>query len=305
MTNYPYGVSSFGVPLLGLGPVLTAGKVFWVNYSTGTDASGRGDAPTNPFKTLDYAIGKCRTNKGDVILLMPGHAEDVIAAGTVTMDVAGVTVIGMGIGSLRPTFTFKTAVGATIAISAANCRITNCIFDQTGINGITTGINITAADVEIDNNKFVVSKAAIFVAKSIVLGAGSTNAKIHHNEFASPVTTAVDGIYCGAAIDNVQITDNRFYGYWSGSTILNDTAAMTNILIERNVFWMLHATGVPITLHAAATGIIVGNHSYLTKDIAAGGSMAAAAAFKSENYAAELAHVTGSSQLDPAAGGWA
>ena len=51
MTNYPQGVTSFGVPIIGPGPILTSGKVFWVNYTTGTDGNGRGDAPTNPFKT--------------------------------------------------------------------------------------------------------------------------------------------------------------------------------------------------------------------------------------------------------------
>ena len=305
MTNYPYGVASFGVPIIGPGPILTSGKVFWVNYSTGTDSTSRGDSPTNPLKTLDYAIGRCRANKGDVVFLMPGHAEDVVAAGTVTMDVAGVTVVGLGNGSLRPTFTFKTATTATIAISAANCRISNCIFDQSGIDAIATGINITAADVQIDHCKFVCSTAAKFAAKSIVLGAGSTNARIIENEFASPVTAAVNAIYCGAAIDNVQIVRNRFYGYWSGQCVLNDTAAMTNVFIDGNRAWILHATGILLTLHANATGIICNNFTYVTKNIAAGGSLSAAAAALFENYDVELAHAGTSGQLSPAAGGYA
>jgi len=284
---------------------LCTGSIFFVDSVTGVDAAGYGSNPDVPLATLDYAVGLCTADKGDKIYLMPGHAEAVIAAGTVTLDIAGVTVVGLGNGSLRPTFTFGTNAGATIAVSAANVRLVNLIFDQSGIDAITTGINITAAGCEIEQCKFICSRAAKFAAKSVVMSAAAAGTNIHHCEFSSPVTTAVNCIYTAAAVDNVQITDNRFYGYWSGSPILNDTAAATNVFIGRNTFWMLHATGVPITLHANATGMIVGNHSYLTKNIAAGGSMAAAAALKSENYAAELAHVDGSSQLDPAAGAWA
>jgi hypothetical protein len=303
MTDYPQGVTSFGVPIIGPGPILTSGKVFWVNYTTGTDGNGRGDSPTNPFKTLDYAIGKCRSNKGDVIFLMPGHAEDIIAAGTVTMDVPGVSVIGLGQGSLRPTFTFKTATSATILISAANCRISNCIMDHTGIDAIATGINITGADAEIDHCKFVCSATDKKAVKSIVVAAN--NANIHHNEFASPVTTAVNCIYCGTAKDNIRITDNRAYGYWSGQFFLNDTAAVTNLYLARNHVWMLHATGILATLEATATGIIADNYTYVTKDITAGGSVVAAAAALFQNFDMELAHAGASAQLSPAAGGYA
>jgi hypothetical protein len=44
------------------------------------------------------------------------------------MDVAGVSVIGMGSGSLRPTFTLDTANTATIPVSADNIMFYNCKF---------------------------------------------------------------------------------------------------------------------------------------------------------------------------------
>ena len=61
------------------------GKVFWVNNSTVLPDNGLGGSNgnactyTKPFSTIDYAIGKCKASRGDVIYVMPGHAETVTA----------------------------------------------------------------------------------------------------------------------------------------------------------------------------------------------------------------------------------
>lgn len=100
----------------------TTGEVFFVHSGTGTDAAGGGKSSDSPLATLDYAIGLCTANKGDVIYLMPGHAETTTA---IALDVAGVKIVGLGFGAGRPTLTATTAATDLINVTAANCAIEN------------------------------------------------------------------------------------------------------------------------------------------------------------------------------------
>lgn len=92
------------------------GNVLFVDstHPAATDALGAGQSPDTPLATLDYAVGLCTANHGDVIYVMPGHAETVATAAAIDIDVAGVKVVGVGWGASRPTFTLS-AVGANIS----------------------------------------------------------------------------------------------------------------------------------------------------------------------------------------------
>ena len=116
-SNYPNGIKDLvlrGTPITQLHP----GVVYFVN-STSVFAKG-GIAGSNnnpgtyqrPYATIDYAIGQCVANRGDIIVVMPGHTETISAAAGVAQDVAGVAVIGLGDGSLRPTINY-TATAST------------------------------------------------------------------------------------------------------------------------------------------------------------------------------------------------
>ena len=100
MSNYPNGfangISVRGMPLLSAYP----GKVYWVSSVNGSN--GNDGTFQKPFGTLDYAVGRCTANAGDIIVAMPGHVETVIAAAGLDLDVAGICILGLGAGSLRP-----------------------------------------------------------------------------------------------------------------------------------------------------------------------------------------------------------
>lgn len=153
VSNFPNGfangVTIRGVPITQMHP----GKVFWVNNSTVIPEGGIGGSDSNkgtylqPFSTLDYAIGRCKANRGDIIMVMPGHAENLATASAITSDVAGVAVVGLGSGTLRPKFSF-TAAAATHVISAANCSFANIqweanfadvaiMLDVSGVDGLS------------------------------------------------------------------------------------------------------------------------------------------------------------------------
>ncbi len=128
-----------GVPLGG--PSFTTGNTFYVK----SGQTGDGSASTSPISTIDAAIGLCTASNGDRSIVMPGHVETVTAAAGVALDVAGVTIVGVGYGSNRPTVNFTTAVGASFAVTAANCVVYNLLFTG-GFDALTNPISVAAAD---------------------------------------------------------------------------------------------------------------------------------------------------------------
>lgn len=128
--GFPQGVAIKGVPLTITNP----GKVFWLSNATTLQTGDRGGSDGNkgtfnsPFATLAYAFTQCVANRGDIIIVKPGHAESIASATAAALAIAGVAVIGLGNGSMRPAFTISTANTATIAVSADNISFTNCRF---------------------------------------------------------------------------------------------------------------------------------------------------------------------------------
>jgi hypothetical protein len=131
--GFPGGITIRGVPITMVNP----GLVFWVNNTSVLAPGGVAgvDAPyptagtlQRPFASIDYAIGQCVAGRGDIIVVTPGSTATVSAAGSITADVAGVAIVGLGTGSARPTISFTTATTASIVVSAANVTFKNIIF---------------------------------------------------------------------------------------------------------------------------------------------------------------------------------
>lgn len=150
MSNYPSGfgggVNIRGVPLAQTHP----GRVFWVSNNTAGLLEGqRGGSDQNkgtfdsPFATIDYAIGNCVDNRGDIIFVKPGHAEAVTST-SIACDVAGVTFIGLGDGAAKPTLTFG-ATNSRINVTAANCAWKNFRWTAGIGDVVTASLHATAA----------------------------------------------------------------------------------------------------------------------------------------------------------------
>lgn len=147
MSFYPQGVltgiSLRGVPILQTHP----GTVFWVdngllpgggpsNQATRCTAGSDGNPGTfnKPLATLAQALALSQQTNGDIIMLKCGHAETISSATALALNVAGVAIIGLGIGASRPTITLDTATTATIAVQAANVSIQNVLFQANFAN---------------------------------------------------------------------------------------------------------------------------------------------------------------------------
>jgi hypothetical protein len=133
-TNFPKGFAG-GLNVRGMPLVQTQpGAVFWVsNASTllvGQKSGSDGNRGTYdaPFSTLAGALTACTAGRGDIIFVKPGHAETISSASILSLNVAGVAIVGLGSGSNRPTLTFTTTTAANIPITAADMSIQNFLF---------------------------------------------------------------------------------------------------------------------------------------------------------------------------------
>lgn len=68
-TNYPNGLTSFGIPVIPGDTLWHQGKTFWLDPESGSDGY-RGDDPTKPLQTLEHAYDLLTDESGDKIVLM-------------------------------------------------------------------------------------------------------------------------------------------------------------------------------------------------------------------------------------------
>jgi hypothetical protein len=78
LTNFPYGVSSFGVPIAGGGYPATKGRYIFVDATAGVDGND-GLSWETAVKTVAQAYSMATTNKDDVIVLST-YADHTLTA---------------------------------------------------------------------------------------------------------------------------------------------------------------------------------------------------------------------------------
>ncbi len=221
------------------------------------------DGGTRLFPTIVAALADANVlaSRGDIILVLPGHTESVPSAAFIAVTKAGLTIRGLGNGTLRPTITFSTATTATMTISAANVTIDNLIFTQS-FDAIVSPIVISAAGVTIKNCYFMVANATYQATQMILTTAGADNLTIVNNRFigtADAGTTAAITLVGG---DNANISDNDFIGAYSSGVgaIQSITTLNTNCVIRRNTIVNRTASATKgIVLLTGSTGVIVEN----------------------------------------------
>ena len=78
LTNFPYGLSSMGMPLTGGGLPATRGKYIYVDADYGSDAND-GTSWDTPYKTVAQGYSAARTNMDDVIVLSTNAVHTLTA----------------------------------------------------------------------------------------------------------------------------------------------------------------------------------------------------------------------------------
>lgn len=250
ISNYPSGflngVTLRGVPIQQLQP----GEVFFVNNSGVLAKGGVGGSDGNrgtyqkPFSTIDKAINSCTASRGDIIAVMPGHAETIAAATEIVMDVAGIAIIGLGVGSLRPTLTFS-ATGSNILVSGANCSVSNILHLSTVTDCVSAYTAIgTPTDFTLDGCEFR-DTAADKGFINCFTGVATANATDGFN-FINNHVWGLDATALTTACQILEVSDRmRLNGNRITMPALSDTPAllttvgfsMLDIEIAYNIVW--------------------------------------------------------------------
>ena len=224
--GYPSGESNANMP-----------NIFFVDSGNGA-AGNSGRSPDRAISTIDAAIGLCTANRGDVIVVLPGHSESISTAGGIAADVAGINIIGVGTGSLRPTVLF-TGTAATIAVSAANVYINN-IACKGGIDEVVSLIVVSAADCTLDNIGYIEDTA--YNVRQFVLTTTAADDLVikncHHvHATVSAATSCIWVELIGA--DRAKILDCSFIitlpNHASSSTIAVTGTLATDVQVGRVV----------------------------------------------------------------------
>lgn len=239
-----------------------SGNVFWVSSVVGA-AGNSGSSPADAVDTINHAVALCTADQGDVIYVMPGHAENISAATSCVIDVAGVSVIGLGNGRNRPTLTF-TATAGSIEMDAANTRLSNVRL-VAGIASVVVGVNVDADDVEIDHVEFDISETGFEFLLMIDVDAFD-RAYIHENRL---LAENIAGCNTGIRLDDTigtRIVGNEFRGDFTTAAISGTTgsaAASVDIAVLNNDIENLDTTaGLLLDHHDNTTGITSRNRGF-------------------------------------------
>ena len=164
-SNFPNGFAA-GVSIRGIPLTITnPGETFWVNSSSVLAKGGIAGSDGNdgsyrrPLATITKALTKCTASRGDIIVVMPGYTETVSAAAGEVWDVAGVALIGLGAGTLKPTFTFDTATTADLNVTASDVSVFNFRF-VSGIANLAAPLDVTGTYFSVDSCEFMAGAAA-------------------------------------------------------------------------------------------------------------------------------------------------
>jgi len=243
-----------------------AGNIFFVD-SGATNASdandGHGKSWDQPFSSIDYAVGMCTANNGDLILVAPNHAETVSSASALDVDVAGVTIKGIGEGDERPLITVGATgvAGADVDLAAANCVLDNLRFTISAVD-VTHIIDVDADGCTIRNCEINMNVTSYEAVSGISLASANVADKTTIENCTILATVAAgsnEGIEIEDAQDRVLIKGCTIIGHFNESCIWSD-AVNTNIVIQDCFLKNDESGDFCIELSAASTGFLIRNY---------------------------------------------
>jgi len=238
------------------------GDIFFVDsgHSAASDTAGFGKDPDSPFATIDYAVSQCTASQGDVIYAMPGHAETLAAAGDLDLDKIGLSLIGLGHGTLQPTVTAGTIDSVDIDIDAASVTIENIHF-VSAIDDIVALIDVNATDFTIRNCRFTQSAADKnpLICIQDAAAAGSDRMIIEGCKADLYDTAGTHFVnFAGTGTGHI-VRDNILLGDW-GTMAIGGAGVVTRATIIDNVIYNVASDNDScISFAATATGICMRN----------------------------------------------
>lgn len=233
-----------------LGLLLTTGTIFYVdaNHSFSVNNAQKGKDPDSPLATIDFAIGLCTANKGDIIVVMPNHAETISAAAGIVSDIAGIRVIGIGHGSQMPKVTLDTATTTDIDIEADDVVWEN-IELVANFADIAHCFDVSAKNFHVVDCKFTDAATNMNFVDYIVTsttdnecdGLGAVRVEVESPDTGNDAFIAVNG-----DLDRLTVVDCFVaMGVANGEAIISVATGkdITNHNIGGNKFYRLNTSG--------------------------------------------------------------
>jgi len=210
LTNFPNGISSFGIPIMGSGVPATFGDVYFVDYRKGSDGN-KGKSKSRAFKTLSKAYASVTSNNNDVILI-DGDSE-VVETAMIDWSKNRVHVIGLNgaLGHYGP--------GARVSIGVTTDTADIALLQVTGVRNTFTGIKFGSSNT-LTQAKYCVADAGEYTRWC--------NCEFIHTGQAA-VTTAAE-ILCNG-------DSSQFYNCTIGGTAYTVTATSNRacLLFDREI----------------------------------------------------------------------
>lgn len=266
-------------------PDFTTGNVFFVHSGSGTNGAGYGRSPEAPLASLAYFFSgdfPTATN-GDIVYLMPGHAETVSAAAGIVADIAGVRVIGIGTGTSQPKITFDTATTADLDVDAANITFENIHFTANYAD-IVASIDVNAQFCTIRKCRFSETAANMNALIWILGGSTTTSSGLVVEDCVVNDADAANTHFVslpGTDVGNI-IRNNLLYGDW-GTAAIGAAGNVVNVQIHGNRIYNA-ATDVDSCINIATAGTGYISENYVTSGAAQANGITAPGCGKCQNF---------------------
>ncbi len=269
--NYGTNADGATAELIGVGrgeteadeiDVTGVGSEFYVDSVNGGAGNG-GTSWGDALDTLNAAVDLCTLNVGDIIHVARNHEETVAGAAAIDLDIAGISIIGYGVGYSMPTLIFDTNTD-TVEVNAANIRIHGIKF-RGSVTDLAVALDVTglADGLVVEDCWFMDDALGTEMLVAINVANAANDMIIQRNRFnISAGGDATDAILFAGDSHQTIIRDNVFIGDWASGVIDGSNAAQTDISILDNWMFNVDAASYAINMHAASTGMVVGNNVY-------------------------------------------
>ena len=254
---------------------LTAGKVFLVadNSDAWFERLQRMfpvdiDGEIRLFSNLDTAVGACTAGRGDVIIVFPNYTMTVTAASGLNLDVAGITLLGLGSGTNKPTIDFTTVATADVDVGAANITVDNFRFISSDTVDVTAAIDVNAAHFTLKNCDLYIGDTSSQFTRTIV-NDSNNYLTVDRCRFLGD-TNLIENVIDIVGGEGHRITNSYFFCATNDSQapIINSATATRMLYVDNNV--LINASGDTTAFAffglASATGTVSNNTFQVTAD---------------------------------------
>lgn len=255
----------------------TTGKTFyvaltsWSFYKDFVASKPKGTV----FSSIATALAACVASRGDIVFVLPNYTETVTS--TITMSKIGVSLIGLGGRTQRPTITPNLSADC-INITAAGCTVENIAFAAPLTDSQASDINVAAAFATIRDCYHLGSVATENKTDIITVASGGDDLLVEGCRAFNTVVDCVSWLSLEAAVARPIIRNNIVQGTFSTAALM-DEATATLATIENNLFKNTKSATAVVTFTTGNTtgamrfNHISGRHTTLASNMVTGTGM--------------------------------